>query len=808
MMDKIKLLSMNCRGLGDIRKRRDVMHYVRNLKYDVVFLQDTHLTPKAIPFFDTLWKGTCFHSCFSSRSRGTSILFNRSLQYTLITDKSSECGNFHMVSCQINNETYLFVNVYGPNEDKPAFYEELNGHIGQFNVDFIILAGDLNFVMNPDADSLYYVGENNIRAKQAFKNLSYKYNLIDAWRQVHPNDRKYTWRRNTPFKAGRLDMVFVSDDLLNTLSDIDIIPGYRTDHNAVTLSVCRKQRRGNGLWKFNTSLLAEDDYITKMKCCIEDTLRQYAVPVYTDEVYSDNRLYGSIRLTISESTFYETLIMMLRGETVKYSKIKAKRSRTAEKTLTSEISEAEKKLGISGLQCDINYLDTLKNRLEELRRPIIDGLIVRSRVAWHEQGERSSKYFLSLEKRNFNTKCIEYIKDGDNLITKTEEIIEGFSNIMQNKYNICDSISPNRSFISRHVRDRLSQEDQLQLDSDISMSELTHALNSMKKGKTPGSNGFPVEFFRSFWLEIGPFLYRAFRLSLSVGNGLQSHQEGIITLIPKKGKSPYTYKGWRPITLLNTDYKIISTVISNRMKSVMTKIINPAQTAYTAGRFIGENTRLLYDIIHWTKENKKTGAIMAADFEAAFESVAWSYLRVVIKELNFGPKMIQMINHLYLNTKNYSRILLNGYLGKTINLHRGIRQGDPASGYVFNLAVSVLTEQIIKSSRLTGIKVSPEHEIRISQYADDTILFLDGSEDSIAGAVNELVSFSQQSGLKINLEKTSCMPIGISSGAQQNTEHNMRIVDELTVLGITLDRNVADVTDSNIEKKVVAIKKR
>ena len=82
----------------------------------------------------------------------------------------------------------------------------------------------------------------------------------------------------------------------------------------------------------------------KNKSCIQDTLKQYAVPVYADEVYSDYKLYETIRLTISDCFFYETLIMMLRGETVKYSKQNAKRSRTAENDLIFEIAEAEAKL--------------------------------------------------------------------------------------------------------------------------------------------------------------------------------------------------------------------------------------------------------------------------------------------------------------------------------------------------------------------------------------------------------------------------------------------------------------------------------
>ena len=123
------------------------------------------------------------------------------------------------------------------------------------------------------------------------------------------------------------------------------------------------------------------------------------------------------------------------------------------------------------------------------------------------------------------------------------------------------------------------------------------------------------------------------------------------------------------------------------------------------------------------------------------------------KELNFGVNFIKIINIMYLNEHNFSRILINGYLGDKINLHRGIRQGDPVSGYLFNIAVELLANQILRSNKLTGIKLSTNTEVRISQYADDTILFLDGSEHSLNGATEELNTFSTQSGLKLNWEK-------------------------------------------------------
>ena len=197
--------------------------------------------------------------------------------------------------------------------------------------------------------------------------------------------------------------------------------------------------------------------------------------------------------------------MMIRGETVKYSKQKARRTRMLEVSLETKIAEAEDKLIRSGQQNDANELDRLKSELEEIRRPMIDGLITRSRVSWHEQGERSSKYFLSLEKRNSSRKSIQYIEDGENM-SNNADILQKISDLYQSKYNQDNDIVPDQTFIANHITCKLNADESFELDTEINMSELTCALNSMKKGKTLGSNGFSVEFFRCFWFELCLFI--------------------------------------------------------------------------------------------------------------------------------------------------------------------------------------------------------------------------------------------------------------------------------------------------------------
>ena len=301
------------------------------------------------------------------------------------------------------------------------------------------------------------------------------------------------------------------------------------------------------------------------------------------------------------------------------------------------------------------------------------------------------------------------------------------------------------------------------------------------------------------------FLYRACISSFAEGTTVPSHRESLVTLIPKPGRPNNSLKSWRPISLLNVDYKIISTAIANRFKKVVNKIISTSQTAYIKGRYIGENSRLVYDVISHVNQSKQTCLILAADFEAAFETISWHYLNAVLKEMNFGEYFRQLVNLLYLNQNNFSRILLNGFLGEKIYMHKGIRQGDPVSGFLFDIAVEILSKQISQSKNLTGIKVNTNTEIRVSQYADDTILFLDGTKRSLNGAVMELMKFSTQSGLKVNWDKTTCLPLGGLSpvkATENDFASRIRWVNEIKILGLYFRNNITNITDLNLEKKL------
>ena len=165
----------------------------------------------------------------------------------------------------------------------------------------------------------------------------------------------------------------------------------------------------------------------------------------------------------------------------------------------------------------------------------------------------------------------------------------------------------------------------------------------MKNNKSPGTSGFSAEFLKVFWKQLGAFIVRAINFGFVRGELSVTQQQGLIGCIPKENKNRHFLKNWRPITLLNTVYKIASGSIADRIKKVLSKLISTNQTRFIEGRFIGENTRLLCDIMQFTLEQNVPGLLLLIDFEKAFDSLSWSFINKVLKLYNFGPSIRQWV---------------------------------------------------------------------------------------------------------------------------------------------------------------------
>ena len=360
--------------------------------------------------------------------------------------------------------------------------------------------------------------------------------------------------------------------------------------------------------------------------------------------------------------------------------------------------------------------------------------------------------------------------------------------------------------LNRNNVPTLTNEQKQNLEGNITKAEAASALLHMKNNKSPGSDGFTAEFFKFFWKDIGDFFVRAINFSFNLGELSVTQKEGLITCIPKGDKDKQFLKNWRPISLLNVSYKIASTCIANRLKHILPQLINDDQTGFISGRFIGENTRRLYDLFNYTEENDIPGLLLLIDFEKAFDSVAWSFISKTLKFFNFGVSVQKWINLFYKNIN--SCVLVNGQVSEWFNINRGCRQGDPLSPYIFILCAEILANLIRQNENIKGIKVGDKEHL-ISQYADDTSLTLDASESSLKHALLVLKFYANASGLHVNIEKTKVVWFGSMKG------NNLELLQEenlcwekgiFNVLGIKFSLDLHEMIKINYDDKIKSIK--
>ena len=202
-------------------------------------------------------------------------------------------------------------------------------------------------------------------------------------------------------------------------------------------------------------------------------------------------------------------------------------------------------------------------------------------------------------------------------------------------------------------------------------------------------DGFTAEFFKFFWID---FILKSVNYAYKNGSLSVTQNQGIITCIPKPNKPRQFLKNWRPISLLNVIYTLMSSVIANRLKFVLDKLICNDQKGFISGRYIGENIRLIYDILFETRQQNIPGLLVSVDFQQAFDTVSWKFIDKTLDYFNFGPSIKKWIK--LFQTGAQSCILQNGFLSDSFTLQRGCRQGDPISPYIFILCVEIFGKMI------------------------------------------------------------------------------------------------------------------
>ena len=651
-------------------------------KYDLILLQDVHWDKRTLDLVIDEWGYKLVCSPFTTNSRGTAILFNNTFEFQLGTCKQDPNGNFTLAEITLHTDIAIVIrSIYGPNQDDPQFIQTLTEVIEEFDNPNILLGGDWNCTRSHQLDNINYIAQNNKKMVLAIDTMCNKLSLVDPWRINHPTQKRFTWLQGLSNKQARLDYYLCNEELMSITKNFDIKTKYRSDHAPITCTmVLGTKNRGPGIWKLNNSLLKDTEFIKMVKTEIKVFKSIYAATPYNPD-YVGSISHG-LELMISPTLFWETLLVILRGAIIRYSKRKKKHRDQMTIQLESRIKALDQKVSLgTASKEELIRLGELNSDLIEGRKENLRGAYVHSRADWLEFGEKPNKYFLNLENRNRINKNISEIKlEDETTITNQQDIlikVKEFYESLYQKQN--PQILENALENPELTPEILTPREKELLEEPITKSELDLALKNMKNNKSPGLDGYSPEFFKMFLPQLGNYFLDCINYCFKHNHLTTSQTQGLITCLPKSGKARNLLKNWRPISLLNTSYKIISSCITNRLRPILCRIISPEQKGFLENRSIADCTRLMYDVIFECQIKEINGIILLIDFEKAFDSLSWDYIRECLTNLNFGENFIKWVSLFQLDSN--SRIILNGHLSAPFFLKRGCRQGDPISPF-------------------------------------------------------------------------------------------------------------------------------
>ena len=805
-MNTFKILSVNCNGIADDVKRRDVFDKLRQLDCNLYLLQETHLKESQELFIRAGWGFQVILAGNSSNAGGTAILFKNNFEFSISRVEKDQNGHYIILEINHMNKVFTVVNIYGPSAgDDEDFFVKLNRTLDDFDQGNFIIGGDFNCVLDPNLDRKNCVSSSSRpRSRLKIIEMMGNLNLVDIFRSLHPDKKSYTWRRFNSNQQARLDYFLVSEDLVQEVKEISSSCKYRSDHTPIIIDINRNAfKREKTFWKFNNRLLYDKDYISLVKEEIKRTKQQYCVLVY--DINSVDKIQpADLALQIDDDLFLETVLMNIRGKTIAYSSKKKKEENLKEQELEKRIVELENNF----VNDNIEEINRLKLELESIREIKTQGIIVRSKANWLNQGEKVTKYFFNLENRNFKEKMIVNVeKQNGTILTTQQDIKNEVREFYKNLYAGRNVIDCNLENLKNKAV-ILTEEEKNQTEGELTLEEIEYAIKNLSNNKSPGPDGFTAEFFKCFREELSTFILRSANCGFAKGKLSISMRQGSIVLIPKENKPKRFIKNLRPISLLSTTYKIISTCIANRMKEVLPQIIGKSQNAFIRGRNINMTYRFVYDTLVYTEENNIPGMLLSIDFEKAFDSISWSFMQKALEFFNFGPIFRGWIRTLYSDIS--SCISINGQYTEWFDIQRGVRQGDPSSAYLYLVCAEILSLLIKDNNKIKGIKMKNNINL-LSQFADDTTLSLDGSEDSLKEAMNTISDFSRISGLQINEEKTMIIWVGSNKGSKTRYLRDRNYVWDpglsFKICGIKFSTDIQTIPHLNYNDKILEIRK-
>ena len=537
-----------------------------------------------------------------------------------------------------------------------------------YNCQNVIVAGDFNLVFEETELKNRLYSNSERRVATSVKAMLQGINLKDLW-QLAP-DKLFTWTssRTGQQSFSTLDRVLYTDNMF-------ILKNISTDW-AMSLSdhaaVVAKLNFGHNLNK-KTSRISRLD--PRLLLDVEGC-------EHLDSRF--NELKGQALAGWNPHVRLEFLKMCIRtAANDANGRIKAK-LRDTELILNKDINTIVSELACEGIDQGRKLLLMSKlDDLRQLKRSLVEkvGKRLEQRTArkWYNEGELSNKYFFNLMNRKVNDEITALLDENGVEINDPDYIEVKIKDFYKDLYESVPLNVDDNDFLFRNLS-QVDQADANGLTRNLTLEELTSTLGTCADS-APGPDGIPYSFLKHFWSDVGPALLDSWNYSILIKELPPSHKVSYLRLIPKAGKDSRVIANLRPITLSNTDHKLITKTYASKLTNIVAGCIGEEQTAYIPGRLINDNVRsMLMTIDLANAEPNIDGVVVSLDAKKAFDSVDHRYIRKCLR--SFGlENFVHIFDVLYKGLK--SDIILNGKVIDGYSILKGVKQGDALSCVLF-----------------------------------------------------------------------------------------------------------------------------
>ncbi|GMJ15548.1 hypothetical protein HRI_005224000 [Hibiscus trionum] len=728
-------ISWNIRGLGRPEKASAVRRLFLQKKPKLFFLQETKLQAFSISLYRRLGVKHDFDRVFSPFEGSVGGLLCVWDKDFLTIANSFVDRRFIALFGLIkgSQEPYGFINVYAPyvESEKLSFFTDLKSFMDNYQVNWII-GGDFNAYLSSEEKFGSTVNRSTI---EVFRNFIQESQLVD----LPLSGGSFTWSNNRdPPTFIRLDRFLVG---VKVLSDFPLLcqlllPKSISDHNPIGLEVVSNVG-GPRPFKLYNYLMEESGFSDLVEAAFSKA----------------NIRKGKVGL--------QRILRDLKGDIKTWSKDKQDVGNKLIQRLEGQIAEEELKQQQGMVSSNIGEL---RQALWASMRKAVSIWLQNSRLKWFSDGDRNSHYFhlvASNRRRSNRIKSVEV--DGRTFLDQ-QSISKCFQDFFSNVYRAKNTIEVDSFQLGFK---KLSSAQQSNLEMAFTSEEVWAAISDMDSSRATDPDGYNMAFYKKFWPVIKSNLMAVFEDLFADRDWAPGLNHAFITLIPKK-LGPACPDDYRPISLVGSIYKIISKVLSRRLRQCIDSVVSKAQFAFIPGRSILECSLIANEGIDYIRKMGLRGSLFKIDFKRAYDSVDWAFLIRVMKEMGFGNLWCRWI-YRCISTASIS-VLINGSPTQSFQMARGLRQGCPLSPLLFNLigeALHLMLEKATLSGLFKGFLIGRgdnTYNLSHLQYADDLLIFCSAALGEILNVKRVLRVFEISAGLQLNMSKCRLFGVNVEDG--------------------------------------------